>query len=97
LVSVLEIPNGYRESEEGHQKQPMIFVPSMKKNLSSRAYHTALPYISISASVVPLYFPYFSNPRFSEIIQSNVDSMITKLKFHDQAAFLIIGDPFLYS
>ena len=75
----------------------LIFVPSMKSDLSSRAYHTALPHILKNTSIVPLYFPYFSNPRFSEIIQSNVDSMMTKLKLYDQAAFLIIGDPFLYS
>ncbi|QPM68830.1 precorrin-2 C(20)-methyltransferase [Atribacter laminatus] len=79
------------------ENSQLIFVPSMKSDLSSRAYHTALPYISKSVSIVPLYFPYFSNPRFSEIIQSNIDSMMTKLKLYDQAAFLIIGDPFLYS
>lgn len=79
------------------ENSQLIFVPSMKSDLSSRAYHTALPYIPKSASIVPLYFPYFSNNQFSEIIQSNVYSIMTKLKLYDQAAFLIIGDPFLYS
>lgn len=79
------------------ENSQLIFVPSMKKNLSSRAYHVALPYISKSAFIVPLYFPYFSNPQFSEIIQSNIDSIIVHLKLYKKAAFLIIGDPFLYS
>jgi precorrin-2/cobalt-factor-2 C20-methyltransferase len=75
----------------------LIFVPSMKSDFSSRAYLAALPYISKSTSMVPLFFPYFSDPELEKTLASNVHHIISGLQQYKKAAFLVIGDPSLYS
>lgn len=79
------------------ENSQLIFVPSMKSDFSSRAYLTALPYISKSTSIVPLFFPYFSDPDLEKTLTSNVNHIISGLRQYEKGAFLVIGDPSLYS
>ena len=65
----------------------LIFVPSMKSDFSSRAYLAALPYISKSTSMVPLFFPYFSDPELEKTIASNVLHIISGLQQYKKQPF----------